>query len=115
MGEIPVGLCQCGCGQPTTIAPKTNRAYGDVKGTPRRYRKGHNPHGGRFEPGQMPPGTKLTPEQVSAIRRAPRAMSEADLALIAGVDQSTISRIWSGEIWADGVRRGRRNGVREAE
>jgi hypothetical protein len=41
MGEIPVGLCQCGCGQATTVAAKTDRTYGYVKGVPKAYACGH--------------------------------------------------------------------------
>jgi hypothetical protein len=29
--DIPAGLCQCGCGQRTTVAPMTSRAQGYVK------------------------------------------------------------------------------------
>jgi hypothetical protein len=42
MGEIPHGFCHCGCGQRTSIIPKTYRARGLVKGEPMRYRKGHH-------------------------------------------------------------------------
>jgi hypothetical protein len=49
-----VRFCACGCGQPTTIAKRTNRAFGHVKGHPVQFIAGHNPknnttHGwGRF-------------------------------------------------------------------
>jgi hypothetical protein len=39
--DIPAGLCQCGCGEQTTVAPMTNRARGYVKGEPYRYIRGH--------------------------------------------------------------------------
>lgn len=39
---IPIGLCQCGCGEPTRLAPATNSAKGWRKGTPLRYRLGHH-------------------------------------------------------------------------
>lgn len=38
---IPLGLCQCGCGQPTSLARDTNPKRGDVKGQPVRYVRGH--------------------------------------------------------------------------
>lgn len=41
MDNIPLGLCQCGCGRRTTIATKTATARGAVKGQPNRYLKGH--------------------------------------------------------------------------
>lgn len=41
----PSGLCQCGCGQPTAIAPATNVARGRVKGCPMRYVQGHHMRG----------------------------------------------------------------------
>lgn len=40
--EIPVGLCQCGCGQPTTISPYTCVSMGYVKGRPRRFCNNHH-------------------------------------------------------------------------
>jgi len=39
--NIPYGLCQCGCKQPTKIAPITSRAIGWVKGEPTRFIIGH--------------------------------------------------------------------------
>lgn len=39
---IPEGLCQCGCGQPTRVANQDDRRYGNVKGLPRRFVKGHD-------------------------------------------------------------------------
>ncbi len=35
------GCCECGCGQPTKLASKTNTAAGHVKGEPHRYVVGH--------------------------------------------------------------------------
>jgi hypothetical protein len=35
-------LCECGCGQPTSIAVQTNRAKGYVKGEPHRFVTGHH-------------------------------------------------------------------------
>jgi hypothetical protein len=36
------GLCRCGCGQTTTIAPVTDRRKGYQRGCPRLYVTGHN-------------------------------------------------------------------------
>lgn len=41
--SIPVGLCQCGCGQTTSVAKVTNARYGHVKGRPTSYARGHKP------------------------------------------------------------------------
>ena len=38
------GLCECGCGQKTTIASRTNADRGAVKGEPRRFVRGHGAH-----------------------------------------------------------------------
>lgn len=38
---IPLGFCQCGCGQRTRIAAQTRRDKGHVKGQPMRYVRGH--------------------------------------------------------------------------
>lgn len=40
--HIPEGYCQCGCGQKTTIAPKTCTRDGYIKGEPRAFIKGHS-------------------------------------------------------------------------
>jgi hypothetical protein len=39
--QIPLGLCQCGCGQPTKIATRTFGAYNIIKGRPLRYIQHH--------------------------------------------------------------------------
>lgn len=39
---MSAGLCQCGCGQQTRIAPVTDRAKGWIKGQPLKFIKGHN-------------------------------------------------------------------------
>lgn len=35
------GLCECGCGQKTTIASRTDKSRGAVKGEPRRFVRSH--------------------------------------------------------------------------
>lgn len=42
MNNIPHGLCQCGCGQETSLASTTLKKRGWVKGEPLRYISGHN-------------------------------------------------------------------------
>jgi hypothetical protein len=44
MVNVPLGLCQCGCGRPTKLATKNSAKYGWVKGEPRRFLQGHNQH-----------------------------------------------------------------------
>lgn len=39
--EIPVGYCQCGCGQKTKIAERSSTRKGWVKGQPLRFIQGH--------------------------------------------------------------------------
>lgn len=38
---IEKGRCQCGCGQATRIARRSDPRSGDVKGQPRRFLRGH--------------------------------------------------------------------------
>ncbi len=38
---IPIGLCQCGCGEPTTIAKYKDRHKGWGRGQPKRYLPHH--------------------------------------------------------------------------
>lgn len=39
--NIPLGLCQCGCGLPTKLATVTNKKHGRIKGVPQYFLKGH--------------------------------------------------------------------------
>lgn len=43
------GFCQCGCGERTPLAARTDARYGRVKGQPARYLAGHN---SRMAPGK---------------------------------------------------------------
>lgn len=56
---IEPGLCQCGCGAKTRIAPKDDSRYGQRRGEPRRYIAGHNgrlsQRGSRRIPDDAPP------------------------------------------------------------
>lgn len=42
MTKIPKGLCQCGCGRPTPVAPRNRKNLGWVKGEPLSFLRGHN-------------------------------------------------------------------------
>lgn len=42
MKQIPLGICQCGCGQTTAIAPRTTTRYGHIAGQPFRFVRGHH-------------------------------------------------------------------------
>ena len=53
------GRCSCGCGEVTTVAKKTDRRHGNVRGKPRRFVRGHHrrlPDESRYEvaEGQLP-------------------------------------------------------------
>lgn len=43
--DIPIGYCQCGCGEKTNIARRTDRKTGWIKGQPIRYIFGHSQRG----------------------------------------------------------------------
>lgn len=42
MQDTPYGLGQCGCGERTKLATKTDRSSGRIAGQPMRYLKGHH-------------------------------------------------------------------------
>lgn len=42
MREQSTKLCECGCGSPAPISPRTDRFHGWVKGQPKRFISGHN-------------------------------------------------------------------------
>lgn len=48
-GPNPSGLCECGCGKATKLAPRTDPRHGHVRGKPFRFIVGHSGH--RFEQG----------------------------------------------------------------
>jgi len=43
--NIPYGYCRCGCGQKTEVAKRTRPEYGQVKGRPSPYLRGHAKRG----------------------------------------------------------------------
>lgn len=43
--NIPEGMCQCGCGQPASIAKYNWPKYGWIKGKPKRYIHNHHQKG----------------------------------------------------------------------
>jgi hypothetical protein len=42
MAEVPIGFCQCGCGQKTKLSPQNHTARGLIKGEPQKFIKGHS-------------------------------------------------------------------------
>jgi hypothetical protein len=42
IAPVAFGYCWCGCGSRTSIAKKTNRSKGWIKGQPKRFILGHN-------------------------------------------------------------------------
>ena len=59
--EVEVCVCACGCGLPVSLATRTHARRGLIKGTPRRYLRGHNGRRGAFPgfPAQEPNPTGL--------------------------------------------------------
>ena len=39
---VPYGYCECGCGEKTSLAPKTSRRNGWVQGEPLRFKLNHH-------------------------------------------------------------------------
>ena len=55
MTPEPSGFCQCGCGQPTKIAPVSYAGRGWIKGAPFRFLRGHATKGrGRMQYPRIP-------------------------------------------------------------
>lgn len=54
---VTPGLCRCGCGGRTKLAPRTSTRYGWIKGEPLLYLRGHaawKDHGPRWIEGPVP-------------------------------------------------------------
>ncbi len=45
---VDYGLCECGCGEKTTVSHKTDRSKGWVKGKPYRFKRGQATLGNRL-------------------------------------------------------------------
>ena len=66
------GLCECGCGKQTRIAPQTHARYGWVRGVPLRFVCGHNQRMNKAN-GYLEVGTGTNKKQVHRLR-AERAL-----------------------------------------
>lgn len=53
---VEKGFCECGCGERTRVAPKTDRAMGWVRGEPIRFVQGHQRRGVRTAADPNPSG-----------------------------------------------------------
>lgn len=105
MTTIPLGLCWCGCGQPTRLAIDTCPREGRTKGQPLRYLKGHNQRGRvasdstrarmRASAARRPPISEVTREKqrTAAQRRDNTNIRAAARAVPAAVRRS---RHWKG-------------------
>lgn len=104
MSPIPIGLCQCGCGQATTVAKQTSARFGHVKGEPLAYARGHNGRTGQFADGdglcRCGCGRAVSPAKYpSHQRRYVRGHNPANT-----VPSAIVQRFWkyvdtSGECW----------------
>lgn len=52
--EPPKKLCECGCGEATSIAPRNDWTRGIVKGQPMRFKRGHSARSHLYPPGENP-------------------------------------------------------------
>lgn len=71
-----VTLCECGCGLPAPISPRTHRRHGHVKGEPMRFVRGHAMRGRtltdeqRYASGSSRRGKTMSPEHRRKIGEA---------------------------------------------
>lgn len=63
---MTLGLCECGCGQPTSIPTKSSLKLGRVRGVPMRFIRGH------VARVRNPMGDAVNREKVAASKRAER-------------------------------------------
>ena len=50
VNPIPIGFCQCGCGEQTKLPRQSDTRFGWRKGEPMRFVLGHNKRTGTFSP-----------------------------------------------------------------
>ena len=71
------GFCECGCGRKTTIARKSDRAKGAVRGKPRRFIRGH--HHRRAERYRVEDRGYTTPCWIWLLKKLPRGYGQMRL------------------------------------
>jgi hypothetical protein len=72
-------LCECGCGQPTKIATKSDSRTGAVKGEPLRYVRGHNNRAKAIPLGPPTTGDQLGDDLLPAALQLVDAVHRRDL------------------------------------
>jgi hypothetical protein len=78
---IPVGHCQCGCGQLAPVAKRSNAAKGWVKGLPLRFVRGHmgGINAARAYERKLSVAADGTPTKLCTWRNHPRPLTEFDV------------------------------------
>lgn len=83
---IPIGLCQCGCGQKTTIALRNKREKGWIKGEPVKFIQWHNVRkGGEVSPAWKGGRSHISPRGIEypTIRNCKKKIYELEHRVIA--------------------------------
>lgn len=79
---------------------KSNNAAENLEYATRQENEQHAARLGLIPRGEARRESKLTAEQVIAIRNAPRSMSQREIAAAYGIAQTTVSKIQRGVQWA---------------
>ncbi len=87
---IEPGLCQCGCGQRTSIVKETNRRLGLIAGQPYRFIRGHRARLPQFRPTGPRPGRLARFWEQTRLQWGPLAMP---------------CLIWTGALYPNGYGR----------
>lgn len=97
-GVVVIGphLCECGCGQPTKDAPKTDARTGAVRGEPQRYLRGHNTRARKIPLGPPTTGDQLGDDLLPAALQLIDAVHRQDLA----AQHDAITAAWEAALGA---------------
>lgn len=110
---LAAGLCECGCGERTNLAPKNNAAKGWVKGKPTRYVNGHQQRKKRRRGvGRSRTAARSWQDHGRSIDGSPETLQECLLAfgvsedaLARALRERTVESLHWGAWWASGELR----------
>ena len=95
--NIPLGLCQCGCGEETRIAPFTVRAIGWVGGLPIRFIRGHANRQPRID------FSDATPFKIDGVYCKLLSLTRGLFAIVDASDYEWLKQLFWYATWAEGV------------
>lgn len=95
--NIPLGLCQCGCGEKTPIANQTRKSIGWVEGLPIRFIMGHANRQPRVD------FSEAVPFKIDGVYCKLLSLTRGLFAIVDAADYEWLKKLFWYATWAKGV------------